>query len=369
MPALALGAVVFCLLWAGCGDDSDLALYRLAVSVREGETADIYIADGNGKLVQQITNTPSRSEMWPTWSPLENVMLFEATDNDSVMTLLIRREVGTSGEDTIYARPGRGGLWFSVSPDGKKIAYVVRHGHGTQLIIEDSRGTELLALGEGNVRLIRPEWNPNSRQVLCQVRDRSENQWDLALVDTETGLITQVTDTPDLSEFRPSWSPDGRFLVYSTSLSEQENRNGLEMSNADGSGGQPLDTHDQTRVASGTWSRHLRLAALGERPLPLAVLIWPEPWASGQLFRTELDEKWRRGRIVWSPDGKYLAVNVTTRRRGKTGGWGILILDAAGRVVTEWPETLDASCPAWAPMKRSMAETVEAQSAADDSAE
>lgn len=349
ISSLAPVIILLSFFCGGCRSNSNLAAYRLAVSVRHGNTADIYIADGNGRLIDQITDTPSRTEMWPIWSPSKDVMFFEATDNDSVTTLLLRRKLGTTTEDTIYARPGRGGLWFSVSPDGEKLAYVVRHGHETQLVVQGIQDSARLVVGEKHVRLIRAEWNPDSRHVLCQIRDKSENQWDLALVDAESGIMEWLTDTPDFSEFRPGWSSDGRFLVYSTTLGDQEIRNGLEISNADGSGAKTLIAENQIRIASGAWSRDLRLAALGERPLPLAILIWPEPWASNQLHRTELDRKWRRGRVVWSPDGNYLAANVTSRRRGKAGGWNILIVDTAGHVVREWPQDLDASCPAWAP--------------------
>ena len=334
----------------GCWSDSDLAGYRLAVSVRNGTTADIYIADGNGTLIDRITDTPFRTEMWPTWSSTEEVMFFEATDNDSVMTLLVRKRLSSGAEDTIYSRPGRGGLWFSVSPDGRKIAYVIRHDHETQLIVEDSLGTKRLTVGEEHIRLIRPEWHPDSRRLLCQVRDASESQWDLALVDAETGIIERIMETPARSEFRPAWSPDGKYLVYSTAGAEQRVSSSLMISNADGSGQQSLEVEGNVRLAAGAWSSGLRLAALGERPLPLAVLIWPEPWASVKLRRTELNGKWRHGRVVWSPDGRFLAVNVTHRRPGKAGGWAILILDSGGRIVEKWPEELDASCPAWEPV-------------------
>jgi Tol biopolymer transport system component len=352
LAALSLAACCF-----GCGGPSEISAYRLAVSIRDGNTADIFIANGNGRLIDRITDTPSRTEMWPTWSASGDALFFEATDNDSVKTLVVRRDLGTATEDTIHMRAGRGGLWFSVSPDGEKLAYVMRHGHETQLVVQSTRDSTQLVVGRKHGRLIRAEWNPNSRYILCQVKDKLENQWDLALVDAKTGIVERLTNTPDLSEFRPNWSPDGRFLAYSTTLGDQEIRNGLKISNADGSGAKALVVENQSRMASGVWSRDLRLAALGERPLPMAVLIWPKPWVSSQLYRTKLDEKWRRGRVVWSPDGKYLAVNVTARRRGKAGGWNILIVDAGGRVVKEWRDDLDASCPAWAPLQTDDART------------
>ena len=347
-----LSTMLFFLCMA-CGDNPELAAYRIAVSIRQESTADIYIADGNGRLIDRVTNTPLTTEMWPTWSSSGKVMFFEATNNDSVMTFLMRKDIDSTVEDTIYGRPGRGGLWFTVSPDGEKVAYVVRHGYQTQLIIADTLGTKLLVVGEERVRLIRPEWNRDSRRILCQVKKRSAVQWDVALVDTETGTLERFMSTPDSSESRPAWSPNGKFIVYSSAPTEPSVSNDLVISNADGSAKKPLRVESRILLGSGTWSCNFSVAALRERPLPLTVLIWPEPWRSVELRRTELDGKWRHGRVVWSPDGKFLAVNVTHRRLGKAGGWSILILDAAGRIVKKWPQALDASCPAWAPLSRS----------------
>ncbi|MBU2669371.1 hypothetical protein KOI35_38250 [Actinoplanes bogorensis] len=54
----------------------------------------------------------------------------------------------------------------------------------------------------------RVAWNPDGVTLAVEAHN------DLWLVDTVTGRARQVTDTPDVVEFAPLWSPDGRWLVY-----------------------------------------------------------------------------------------------------------------------------------------------------------
>ena len=39
---------------------------------------------------------------------------------------------------------------------------------------------------------------------------------DLFIADVETGVVTRLTDTPDVVEMFPRWSPDGTRIAYST---------------------------------------------------------------------------------------------------------------------------------------------------------
>jgi TolB protein len=58
---------------------------------------------------------------------------------------------------------------------------------------------------EGAYRL---DWNPKRNQLAV------EAQGDLWLVDVASGAIRRLTNTPNLQELSPVWSPDGRWLTY-----------------------------------------------------------------------------------------------------------------------------------------------------------
>ena len=65
---------------------------------------------------------------------------------------------------------------------------------------------------------IHPAINPDGKKLVFS--SNRSGQWDLYVMDLETGETTRLTDTPEY-DGSPSWSPDGQWLVYETYLSEQ----------------------------------------------------------------------------------------------------------------------------------------------------
>lgn len=54
----------------------------------------------------------------------------------------------------------------------------------------------------------RQDWNPRRNQLAVEARG------DLWLVDISTSVVTRLTNTPNIQELSPVWSPDGRWLAY-----------------------------------------------------------------------------------------------------------------------------------------------------------
>ena len=41
-----------------------------------------------------------------------------------------------------------------------------------------------------------------------------DEQWDIFFVSPKTGQVVNITNTREISEESPTWSPDGRYLAY-----------------------------------------------------------------------------------------------------------------------------------------------------------
>jgi TolB protein len=54
----------------------------------------------------------------------------------------------------------------------------------------------------------RQDWNPQRNQLAVEALG------DLWLVDISSGAVTRLTNTPDIQEMGPVWSPDGHWLAY-----------------------------------------------------------------------------------------------------------------------------------------------------------
>lgn len=335
----------------GCGRESDLCSYRLAVSMQQGANPDIFVMDAAGQIVEQVTDTPEISEMWPMWDPLGHALYYETRDKRDDQVILARRELWSQKEDTLYARPEKGALWFTLSADGRKLAYIAKDSSQTHLDILDLAADSIQTLNHDDERLIRPEWAPDSRRLLAQVKPGDDALWDLVVIDTQTGERTMPVPPGSGARFKARWACDSQSIIYCVAHDRQRRRVGLHIARVDESLQTVLVDGKDQRVISGVWSSDGSVAALRERPLPLAILIWHNPWESHGPMTAELDAELTRGRIVWSHDSQYIAANVANRRKGEREGWAIIVMDRHGRIVKKWDEDLNVICPAWAPTK------------------
>lgn len=99
---------------------------------------------------------------------------------------------------------------LSMSPDGSKIVFEIIGGH---IWVINSDGTGLTDLGNG----YRPKWSFDSRSVVYMVTEDDGHgitASDIFIVNADGTGRKQVTDTRDSLEMNPSFSPDGKSIVF-----------------------------------------------------------------------------------------------------------------------------------------------------------
>jgi len=128
---------------------------------------------------------------------------------------------------------------FGISPDGNRIAYVIRRGDPAsnsfcqQLVIQELRGDSpprlieiggelirmtisiwgLAALPTGSAAIIQPRWSPDGKEIAFLKRVAGSTQVWVATV--ATGALRQATaQKADVDDF--SWLPNGQGLVVAT---------------------------------------------------------------------------------------------------------------------------------------------------------
>ena len=102
------------------------------------------------------------------------------------------------------------------SPDGNKIVF---ESDGRIKVVDINTGeVERLTLGSPTSSPRRtPSWSPDGHYIVYSIRDDSRplKQYDLYIMSTGIlGISIKLTDTPDYDEFRPKFSPDGRYIAY-----------------------------------------------------------------------------------------------------------------------------------------------------------
>jgi TolB protein len=140
----------------------------------------------------------------------------------------VRRLTHTPGYD--------GGPWWS--PDGKKIVYRANHPADSsglaqyrsllarnlvrpsrvELFIMNADGSDqrqITRLGGAN---FGPSWTPDGRRIIfsSNYRDPRSGNFDLYMIDERGGGLEQVTTDPGFDGF-PMFSPDGRRLIWASS--------------------------------------------------------------------------------------------------------------------------------------------------------
>jgi len=96
---------------------------------------------------------------------------------------------------------------FALSPDGKKIAFIVRG----EVFVMDSKGKYKRRITRTPSREKEVSFAPDSRTIVY-TSARNGND-DIFIADALTGKETQLTNSPE-QEFHPKFSPDGKKIAY-----------------------------------------------------------------------------------------------------------------------------------------------------------
>ncbi len=137
------------------------------------------------------------------------------------------------------------------SPDSERIAFVSdRNGFpGVFVMNRDGTGQQALPL-PGNYNT-GPDWSPDGTKIAWQNRGEGSrfSIWTYDLVTGETRKLSRDR----FNNEEPSWSSDGRFIVYT---STRNGRKHLYIMNADGSNPRPL-FEDDADYFTPAWERRI----------------------------------------------------------------------------------------------------------------
>ncbi len=105
-----------------------------------------------------------------------------------------------------------------LSPDGASIAFVVQKSGTSHLAVGDVADIEatrrILVRSKMFEQIYTPRWSPDGRTIAFSAWRRGGYR-DIALVDVETGRISELTHDRAL-DTGPTWSPDGDWLYFSS---------------------------------------------------------------------------------------------------------------------------------------------------------
>lgn len=102
----------------------------------------------------------------------------------------------------------------SFSPDGKFITFVSNRAGNPQIYVMNLETKETRRLTRLNWT-DTPQWSPSGEWIVFAGRASSSHPIDIFLIDITGGQLRQLTADSGSNE-DPSWSPDGRFISFTT---------------------------------------------------------------------------------------------------------------------------------------------------------
>jgi Tol biopolymer transport system component len=196
---------------------------RLDGSSDPGGHFQLYKMDPRSGKVRRLTTTPGHN-FGASWSPDGKHIAFSSTRNGSLGapnwpvssgSIFVMNADGSHAKQITDAASSETHNFPAWSPDGKWIAFqstskteplrpsihVVRpNGEGRHIVQYDG---------------MYPTWSPDSKRIAFNsARAGRVNEQDLYVMDADGSDARRLTKPGDGAEFMPSWSSDGKQLVY-----------------------------------------------------------------------------------------------------------------------------------------------------------
>ncbi len=184
----------------------------IAFSSTRGGNWNIYVLDRVSGDVHALTDDPAHDSS-PGWSPDGGTIYF-MSDRSGKKEIW---KTGVSGVGGATRMTNSGGNNFPVvSPDGKRLAWT-RLNKGLA-IMNLTTGDIITAKVPGQVNY-KPAWSPDGRYLAVSGRDWGSVDIYLVKSDGEVGLLLTKNAQPGpdvLFDAMPAWHPDGGSLVITS---------------------------------------------------------------------------------------------------------------------------------------------------------
>ncbi len=217
-----------------------------------GSSFDLFVREIGSNTAARLTRLAG-DERFPKVNPADPRYLAFSTNTRGAWEVAILDTTGDPDRIEVVSESGAHSIHPSWSPDGRMLVYSAsdaEEGGEWTLKVFDFAGRRTRLLG---VEGLLPEWAPRGNRIAFQQMKRRDGWygalWTLELEEGRVRDLRAVFSSDEWAAINPSWSPDGRRLVFAT-VAKSRARAGvlhegddLWAVNADGSGATRLTSH------------------------------------------------------------------------------------------------------------------------------
>ncbi len=223
------------------------------------------------------------------------------------------------------------------SPDYKSILYLsYLNGSPRIYTIDPVTRSQRLVVQSSNP-IFAPRWSPDGKWVLYSMAQAGNT--DIYRIPAGGGTPLRLTNTPGIN-IGGSFSPDGSKIVFESDRSGSQQ---IYVMNADGSNQRRVSFFGG-RAATPEWSPRGDQIAFTHIAGNFRIAVMSP--GGGEL--RYLTDSWQDEAPSWAPNGRLIQFFRTLQNSGKASLWQV---DLTGRNQRQLPTPVDASDPAWGPIR------------------
>ena len=223
------------------------------------------------------------------------------------------------------------------SPDYKSILYLSYLNGSPRIYTIDPETRSQRLVVQTNNPIFAPRWSPDGKWVLYSMAQAGNT--DIYRIPAQGGTPLRLTNTPGIN-IGGSFSPDGAKIVFESDRSGSQQ---IYVMNADGSDQRRISFFGG-RAATPEWSPRGDQIAFTHIAGNFRIAVMSP--GGGEL--RYLTDSWQDEAPSWAPNGRIIQFFRTQQNSGKASLWQV---DLTGRNQRQLPTPVDASDPAWGPIR------------------
>ncbi|MCK4771878.1 MAG: protein kinase [Candidatus Latescibacteria bacterium] len=276
----------------------------------------------SGKL-----DTLSCKGWWPLWNPSGREILFTSLQeaNRDLWSVRVNPRTGAQIGEPYRRSTALDIEKFYISPDGQNILVSSRYFHGNiwRLTLDPLTGTSLQGVKQLTTNAtydLIPRWIPGANAFVYNTSSNRRVPSDISIMKLGDQIISNITQSSDVSEGRPIVSPDGQWIAFLDDIGDDTHPDIPILIRPDGSDRHELHPRFWEEYGSLIPNEHLSLEDWSPNGKDLAVSaglgrgIGVVQMNPNNGIAEGLEWLLDNGSMPrWSPDGRYLAYQGTSR--------------------------------------------------------